>query len=226
MPEIQEVWEFPCAYIPGKSMRHAIFWDNPSGATLDFLLADGWRHFGEHYFKHACVDCNACAGLRINPQEFTPSRSHKRNLIHNSDLMVHFEPSNPPDAERLKLINQFQQGRTQKVGWKMQHYSAEDYAQSFMSFDEFSYEMHVIHPQYGLIAISICDITSKSYNAIYTFYNPEFSDRALGIFCILKALELAKSRNLEWVYLGQYNAQCPSLEYKAQFKPHQIMDSL
>jgi arginyl-tRNA--protein-N-Asp/Glu arginylyltransferase len=219
-------WEFDCAYIQGQKMRHHTFQGIVSTSEMDTLLENGWRHFAYSFFKHGCTSCTACRGLKINPQEFKPSRSQIRNLKKNSDLHIEFVHSTAVTQEKLNLINAFQLSRTDTVGWKLQHYKDDDYNASFYSTEPFSFEMQVRNSDQQLLAISVCDITDNIYNAIYTFYDPHFQERGLGVYCILMALEFAKNQNIQWVYLGQYNEQCQSLSYKAQFKPHLLMDSL
>ena len=56
-------------------------------------------------------------------------------------------------------------------------------------------------------------------SAVYTFYDPGFSSRSLGIFSILYEIEQAKRMGLDWLYLGYWIAECNKMNYKDQFRP-------
>jgi arginine-tRNA-protein transferase len=60
-------------------------------------------------------------------------------------------------------------------------------------------------------------------SAIYFFYDPDERHRSLGTFNVLNIIESAKQRGIPHVYLGYYVAGCGSMEYKATFRPNQVL---
>ncbi|GIS88784.1 MAG: hypothetical protein CM1200mP18_14940 [Gammaproteobacteria bacterium] len=46
------------------------------------------------------------------------------------------------------------------------------------------------------------DHVANGLSAVYTFYDPDESHRSPGIFTILKQIELARSIDYDWLYLG------------------------
>ncbi|MDR1625552.1 MAG: arginyltransferase, partial [Spirochaetia bacterium] len=50
---------------------------------------------------------------------------------------------------------------------------------------------------------------------------PEFARRSLGVFSVLREIELARSMGLEHYYLGFMVEGSPKMAYKAAFRPHQ-----
>ena len=68
-----------------------------------------------------------------------------------------------------------------------------------------------------LIAVAVADRLEDGLSAVYTFYDPEYSKRSLGIFSILMEIMEASRLGLEWLYLGYWIADCPKMNYKNQF---------
>ena len=60
-------------------------------------------------------------------------------------------------------------------------------------------------------------------SAIYFFYDPELRARSLGTFNVLCLLEECIVRGLTHLYLGYFVEGCRSLEYKANFKPNEVL---
>jgi hypothetical protein len=67
-----------------------------SPPQLDRLLADGWRHFGEHFFRYNIGfhenDLRRVLPLRIRLKDFTPSKSQRRTLKKNQDTQTVIRP--------------------------------------------------------------------------------------------------------------------------------------
>ena len=72
-----------------------------------------------------------------------------------------------------------------------------------------------------LIGIAIVDIGQTSLSAVYTHFHPDASRYSIGTYAILKQIEYATERNMQWVYLGMYVADNPHLNYKSRFTPQQ-----
>src|SRR5438552_10822490 len=62
----------------------------------DFLLADGWRHFGTHFFRYNLGiyedEIRHVLPLRILLADFKLSKSQRRVLRRNGDLEVKIQP--------------------------------------------------------------------------------------------------------------------------------------
>ena len=59
---------------------------------------------------------------------------------------------------------------------------------------------------------------------MYFIFDPDFSSRGLGIFSALKEIQYAESLGLDFYYLGYYIKENSFMNYKAQFKPFEILD--
>src|SRR3982751_1189728 len=80
--------------------------DGITPAQLDRLLAEGWRHFGNHFFRYNLglyeFDIRYVIPLRIRLLGFTFSKSQRRTLARNADLKIRVSPLNVnPESESL-----------------------------------------------------------------------------------------------------------------------------
>ena len=62
-------------------------------------------------------------------------------------------------------------------------------------------------------------------SAVYTFYDPALEARGLGTHAILRQIELARERGLPHLYLGYWIERHPKMDYKARFKPLELLTS-
>jgi arginine-tRNA-protein transferase len=74
-----------------------------------------------------------------------------------------------------------------------------------------------------MVAVDLIDFTDEGISSIYFFYDPDFSNLSLGRYSIYRQILLAKEYGLNWIYLGYYVKECQSLMYKANYKPHQLL---
>ncbi len=75
-----------------------------------------------------------------------------------------------------------------------------------------------------VIGVAVTDATSDGLSAVYTFFDPEFSRRGLGIFSILRQVELCQTMNLPYLYLGYWVDGCQKMQYKTDFAPQEHFD--
>jgi len=74
-----------------------------------------------------------------------------------------------------------------------------------------------------LVGVGYVDALPEGLSAIYYFHEPAEHSRSLGTFNVLKIIEAARQRGLPHVYLGYYVEGCRSLQYKARFRPNEII---
>jgi leucyl-tRNA---protein transferase len=56
---------------------------------------------------------------------------------------------------------------------------------------------------------------------IYSFFEPELTNRSLGSFVILDSIRRAKRMGLSYVYLGYWVKGSGKMAYKARFLPQE-----
>ena len=72
-----------------------------------------------------------------------------------------------------------------------------------------------------IVGVALCDETELAWSAIYFFYHPDWAKHSIGTANIVFQVELARSRAIPYVYLGYRVDGCPSLAYKASFRPQE-----
>ena len=70
-----------------------------------------------------------------------------------------------------------------------------------------------------LVAVMLADQMIDSLSAVYSFFDPDPSDRSHGTYMILWLVEHARELGLEYVYLGYWIEDTPKMSYKQRFRP-------
>jgi arginyl-tRNA--protein-N-Asp/Glu arginylyltransferase len=66
-------------------------------------------------------------------------------------------------------------------------------------------------------------VTPRAWSAIYFFYDPAVARLSPGVANVMLCLALARQRGIPHVYLGYRVLGCPSMRYKATFRPHELL---
>jgi leucyl-tRNA---protein transferase len=216
-----------CSYLPDRdaSLEYKLMID-VSPAELDHLLARGWRRFGLAYFRPRCGACSECVPLRIPLESFQFSRQQRRTWNKCKDLRLVVRAP-VVDDERLALYHAWHDMQGTARGWAADTVSAEEYYHQFAfphpSVREFAY--YDDHGPGGpkLVAVSIVDETPTALSAVYTYHHPDYRKLSLGTASILYQVRVADRLKKRWVYLGYRVLGCRSSEYKARFRPHELL---
>jgi len=218
-----------CAYLPeqASSLEYRLMLD-VSPDEMDVLLERGWRRFGPAYFRPACSACQACVPLRIPTDTFTPTKSQRRVLKRGVDLRLHSrEPQ--VDAERLRLYHRWHRMQAESRGWSDDRITGDEYYQQFAfphpCVREYAYYDDAAEGGTKLVAVAIVDETPKALSAVYTYHDPDYRKWSLGTLSVLRQVEQARQTGRQWVYLGYRVLGCPSSEYKAKYRPHELLEA-
>jgi arginine-tRNA-protein transferase len=210
-----------CPYLEGEQYRQQFFFaDNVSPEELDSLLSVGWRKFGLFYFRPNCPNCNECISLRVNINDFKLSKSQKRTLNKNKDIRVVYGPLIYEEGHYELFV------KHSKIRFSQKDEEIES-KELFME-THYTESTESLLAQYfiddRLIAVGYLDKGKECLSSVYFIYDPDQSKRSLGIFGALKEIEYAKEEKLKYYHLGYYIKENNFMNYKANFKPYEILD--
>ncbi len=210
----------PCPYLAGlSSTTETLLMTGVSPVELERLLERGWRRFGPVDFRPVCGDCTECVSVRVPVARFAPSQNLKRVLKRASRLRV--EVSAPiVDEQRLALYRRWHAGREVERGWRPDRIGAESYAMQFCFPHPASREFTYWEGD-ELVGVGIADETPHALSAVYCYHDPARAKLSIGTVNVLRSIDYAKERGIAHVYLGYCVEGCPSLRYKARFKPQE-----
>jgi leucyl-tRNA---protein transferase len=212
-----------CQYLRDESASNRyriIFQITP--AEFQEMLSRGWRRFGAAYFRPTCAGCNACVSIRIPVNAFTPSKSQHRAL--RKCRHIHFEVGTPRvDDERLELYARWHAMREAERNWPESPITRAEYDMQFCFPHPCAREFRYFDGR-KLVAIGYVDETPEALSSIYFFFDPDYKHLSPGVASVLCEIAAARERGLKHVYLGYRVLGCPSMEYKAQYRPHELLD--
>ncbi|MCC7349255.1 MAG: arginyltransferase [Phycisphaerales bacterium] len=212
--------DHPCPYLPDRTARNrAVLVSRMPPLLYHQFMDAGFRRSGRVIYQPACPACRLCVPVRLRVGDFKTSKSHRRCLRHNADLSITAGPPQPSD-EKYELYRRYQEG------W---HQSTTEDRQAFESFlyespiDTLEFEYR--DPAGRLLAVGICDRCTESLSSVYFFYDPNESRRSLGTFGILHEIQFAAENLIPYYYLGYWVRGCRTMDYKAAFRPCQLLCS-
>ena len=74
-----------------------------------------------------------------------------------------------------------------------------------------------------LVACVLVDILGDGLSLVYSFYDPALARRSLGSFIILDHIRHADGLGLPFVYLGYWVEGSHKMDYKARFRPLELL---
>lgn len=206
-----------CSYLKGRRSTTAFV--DPS-LTIDTALYSrmttmGFRRSGSYLYSPMCAQCNACVPVRVPVMDFKMSRAQKRCWNKNRDIMVEQLESINRD-EHFPLYSRYINGR---------HSDGDMYPPSRQQFEEFlctpweSTRYLEFRLADRLIGCAVVDLIHNGVSALYTYFDPTYTERSLGNLAILFQINMARELGLEHLYLGYWVADCGKMEYKTKYRP-------
>jgi len=210
-----------CGYYSGRTAQNLVI--DPASPHLaqiyDVALAKGYRRAGGHVYRPYCQNCRACIAARIPAAAFVLDRSQRRTLKRNADLSQTLAPA-VFRAEYFELYQRYLAAR--HAGGGMDDPEPEDFSR-FLFTDWSPTRFLELRLGKRLVAVAVTDFASSGLSAVYTFYDPAMPARGLGTYAILRQIELARAHGLPHVYLGFWIAGHPKMDYKARFRPLELL---
>lgn len=209
----------PCSYLAERLSRSLVvdpeFSLDP--AIYRQLLAQGFRRSGNQVYRPHCQNCQACVATRVPVADFSPDRRQRRCLRRNQHTQVVIK-SAAFDQRHFELYRRYQAARHQTED--VSPISRNDYLQFFDSdWCETLFVEFLIEGQ--LAAVAVVDQVDDGLSAVYTFFDPAFTDYSPGVLAVLWQIEEARRLHLPYLYLGFWIADCRKMRYKVQYQPIQ-----
>ncbi len=146
-----------------------------------------------------------------------PRRRQRRALARNADLRLDLIPARRDDA----LYDMYADYISAR------HDDGDMYPPSEAQYDSFllgewsSTMILRAHAGPQLVAAGVIDVLDDGLSAVYTFFAPAQEHRSPGTFMLLSEIELARTMQLPYLYLGYWIAGCEKMAYKADYLPQQ-----
>ena len=76
--------------------------------------------------------------------------------------------------------------------------------ESFIKMKTLDTRFFLFYLQKKLVAVSVTDMLQQGLSAVYTYFDPDLTDRSLGNYVILWQIEKTRSTGLPYLYLGYW----------------------
>ncbi len=197
---------------------------------VDNLLKGGFRRSQNIAYMPYCDGCQACVSVRIVVDEFRSTRSLRRIWRRNADLQIK-RVGAIATSEQYSLFRDYIAERHSDGG--MADMSVFDYS---MMVEDSAVETFIteyrrkpgsrllssaVTGDQPLAAAVLCDRLSDGLSLVYSFYDPDLTDRSLGSHIILEHIEYARTLRLPYVYLGYWIQGSRKMAYKSRFMPQE-----
>ena len=213
---------FPCSYLPDAKERLLIAVDDrlQNNQSYSLLMSEGFRRSGDQSYRPHCPQCDACKSIRVLINNFKTSKSQKKSLKRNNQLVIKHSNSLKDSYFPLyeKYINTCHQDGSM-------YPATYDQFKSFLSC-KLTEQLFIetwdnIDGKLQLVCVAVTDVLTNALSAVYTFYHPEYKANGLGVFSILTQINLCKQLNFPFLYLGYQIDDCQKMNYKNRYFPYE-----
>jgi arginine-tRNA-protein transferase len=212
----------PCPYLKGRTERKVFsYLSGPTAPSLNALLTRrGFRRSQNIIYVPACEGCQACVPVRIVAEDFRLTRSRRRTLSRNADLIRRLKGPRAT-SQQFSLLRGYLDSRHEDGG--MADMTVLDYAsmveETSVNTLIIEYSLREPSGEERLVACALTDRLTDGLSMVYSFFEPEEAARSLGHFMILDHVALAREFGLPYVYLGYWVDGSPKMDYKRRFQP-------
>ena len=213
----------PCSYLDDRQAT-TVFVDPHFPLKMEHyanLARLGFRRSGEHVYRPECTSCTLCIPVRVPVNEFRPSRAQRRCQRKNADIHITLVDAVYRE-EHFRLYRRYMSAR--HAGGGMDKDDPQAY-QSLISAPWCDSRLIEFRLQGELIAVAVVDQFQQGLSAVYTFFDPAWANRSLGVFAVLSEIRLIQEAKQGWLYLGYWNPQSPKMAYKSNYSPLEFFDS-
>jgi leucyl-tRNA---protein transferase len=188
-----------------------------SPEQTDSLLSEGWRHFGEHFYRYNLgyfkYDIRTVYALRVNLEKFSFSKNQRRVLRRNQDLRTVVRPIEVTE-EKESLFERHKQRF---------EYGVPDSLYDFLSYDPAAVPCEGLevcaYREKKLLAAAFFDVGKEAISSVYAMFEPEETvRRSLGILTMLLEINYAFETGKKFYYHGYAYEGNSFYDYKKRFR--------
>lgn len=238
----------PCGYYPERECTQLFnmsTWFNipefqingkpfPITEYYGFLKRNGFCRYNSLFYRYECKNCRECTPVRIPVDRFSPSKNQRAAWNKNQDVKVVLvkERGKFVSEERALLYREYDayHNGSQAEYKKMTIQEAMDSLEKMNGgYDGIWNLEYWLNDR--LIGVSILDYTvdadgninSICSNYFYYEISPQIEKRSIGVFSVLKELELCREQRIPYYYLGLYLHNCKKMNYKTNYEPYELL---
>ena len=170
-----------CPYLANQVERKlftALYGSN-SRRLNNSLSKQGFRRSQNVLYRPSCSNCNSCMSARISSSEFNPSKSQKRILLRNRDIVRVINPPLATDPQ-YDLFKRYINLRHPNGG--MSDMDADDFAAMIEETNVDSKIIEYYANKNGtleLVSFSLVDLLDDGISMVYSVFNPDFNEKSL-----------------------------------------------
>lgn len=236
----------PCSYFEGRTSTSLItavellkregYSDIDDSIFYGTLLVNGFRRQNQLFYINQCKQCNECIPIRVPVNEFQISKSQSRVQNRNSDIEIRFsyDFSKFVTEEKAFIFREYDKYHNgSKLDFKPM--SLKEAYETLQSSN--SGYSSILNMDYycgnELIGVGVLDFAQNNLgnptalSSNYFYYLPQKAvlKRSLGVFSVLKEIEFCKRIGIPYYYLGLYLPNCKKMNYKANYKPYELLQN-
>ncbi|WP_337870204.1 arginine-tRNA-protein transferase [Meiothermus sp.] len=192
--------------------------DQVEPEVMDRLWAEGWRHFGEYFFRYSQTRSQTVLPLRVRLAGFVLRRSQQRVLRKNQDIQLKLQPA---------FVNAQVEALFARHKTRFSH----SIPQSIYNFIS-RHPTHIpcrchsltLHHQGRLVGISYLDEGAQATSSVYQCFDPDLSRRSLGILMIVHSILLSRACGKAYYYPGYAYLEPSEYDYKKRLGALEYFD--
>jgi len=213
-----------CSYLPDQiAQMQYDFVFKLSPEEYSERLSDRWRRFGNTLFRPVCPSCDACVPIRVIAAQFSPNRSQKRVMKANAAFTT-MEIASPTVSEaKLDLYYRHHMHHAEQKGWPLPTRERIKNHLALVTDVCYPTQEWTFYRDQKPIAVIFVDQLSDGLSGVYFYFDPDYRKLSPGTWMCLSMIERAVELGLPYAYLGYLVQGCRSMEYKASFKPYELL---
>lgn len=189
----------------------------------------GFCRYHSQFYLPQCYGCSQCKAIRLRVKNFKASKSQRSVLRKNDDVSITIvrDEKDFVTDEKVLMFREYDNYHN-KDSRKTLAEARTQLTEMNSGYDGIWNMEYRLNDR--LIGVGIIDYTTDSYNKInalcsnYFYYDTteDIRKRSLGVFSVLKEIELCLNLEVPFYYLGFYLSDCKKMNYKANYKPYEL----